>query len=56
MIKNYLSNPDNWCEPEDRTFYAWFLTLTTTSIYIMIGLYYYFPDVLDMIYWPINRF
>ncbi len=54
-IQNYLSDPDNWCEEKDRTFYLLFLIYISFTSYIMIGLYYYFPQVLDMLFWPISR-
>ena len=54
-LLDYLSNADNWCEPEDRTFYKLFLMFIISSSYLMIGLYYYYPDVLDMLYWPLSR-
>ena len=53
-IYNYLTNPNTWCEPQDRTFYILFLIWVLVSSYIMIGLYYYYPKVLDMLYWPLN--
>ena len=54
IMTNYLSNPDNWCKPQDRTFYVLFTIYVMTSSYIMIGLYYYYPETLDMLFWPLN--
>ena len=51
---NYLGEPNNWCEPEDRTFYKVFTIWVMLSSYIMIGLYYYYPTVLDMLFWPLS--
>ena len=53
-LMGYLSNPDNWCRPEDRTFYTWYLILTSSMSYIMLGLYLHYPDILDMVFWPLN--
>lgn len=53
-IYNYLTDPNIWCEPRDRIFYIIFLIWVSLSSYIMIGLYYYYPKVLDMLYWPLN--
>jgi hypothetical protein len=55
-IHSYLSDPDNWCDKGDRTFYVLFLIYVSFSSYIMIGLYYYFPRILDMLFWPLNYF
>ena len=53
-IMNYLSDADNWCESKDRIFYKFFTIYVFASSYIMIGLYYYYPKVLDMLFWPLN--
>ena len=53
-IYNYLIDSNNWCESRDRTFYIIFLIWVSLSSYLMIGLYYYYPKVLDMLYWPLN--
>jgi hypothetical protein len=50
----YLCDANNWCEPQDRTFYTLFLIWVLTSSYLMIGLYFYYPEVLDMLFWPIS--
>ena len=53
-IYNYLTNPNNWCEPQYRTFYKWFSIYVLASSYLMIGLYQHYPEVLDMLFWPFN--
>ena len=55
-IYNYLSQPGNWCNEEDRVFYADFLLFVFCSVYAMVGLYLLYPDILDLIFWPLNYY
>ena len=50
----YLSNADNWCEPEDRCFYKLFLWFVAIVIWILIGTYIYDEDMLLIFFWPFN--
>ena len=52
-ILDYMCDVNNWCEPCDRVFYTWYLVLTITASYLMVGLYYYYPTALDMVFWPL---
>ena len=51
---NYLLNPNNWCEPEDRAFYKLYLWFTLVTSYILVGAYYYDQELLRMFFWPLH--
>jgi len=54
-IINYLSKPDNWCEPEDRAFYKLYLWFVCLTSYILIGTYLYDQEMLKIFFWPFNN-
>ena len=53
-LYNYLSDPDNWCKPQDRSFYKLYLLFVVVTIYILVGTYLYDPNMLRIFFWPLQ--